>query len=242
MEELAQALQTTLRKAVRDCRPDETTADFLSGGLDSSTVCGFHREIAGRATPAYTIGFGAEGYDEMRYARIAGQHFGLDLREHYITPDDIAGSMRDIARAYDEPFGNSSAVPTFACARRAHGDGMRVMLAGDGGDEIFAGNDRYARQSLFEHYWRLPAALRSGLVEPLILGLPVSRWTPPTRKLRSYVEQARVPMPARLETYNFIHRMTPQALFEPAFLARVDTARPPAILDASYGDAPAATL
>jgi asparagine synthase (glutamine-hydrolysing) len=242
MEALANDLQATLRKAVSDCHPDADTADFLSGGLDSSTVCGFHRELAGHATPAYTIGFGAEGYDEMRYARIAARHFGLELREHYITPDDIAGSMRDIARAYDEPFGNSSAVPTFACARRAHADGVRSMLAGDGGDEIFAGNERYARQSLFEHYWRLPAALRAGLVEPLLLGLPISTWTPPTRKLRSYVAQARVPMPARLETYNFIQRMTPQALFEPDFLARVETTHPPGILEASYGAAPAAAL
>jgi asparagine synthase (glutamine-hydrolysing) len=242
LDELARDLQSALREAVRACRPDAQTASFLSGGLDSSTVCGYHREVSGHRTPAYTIGFGAEGYDEMRYARIAARHFDLDLREHYVTPDDIAGSMRDIARAYDEPFGNSSAVPTLACARRAHADGVRVMLAGDGGDEIFAGNDRYARQTLFEHYWRLPATVRTALIEPLILGLPVTAWTPPTRKLRSYVAQARVPMPARLATYNFIQRMTPQALFEPAFLARVDVGQPPAMLDASYGAAPAQTL
>jgi len=242
LETLAGELQSTLRNAVSNCSPDAQTASFLSGGLDSSTVCGYHRELSGHPTAAYTIGFGAEGYDEMRYARIAARHFGLDLREHYVTPDDIAGSMRDIARAYDEPFGNSSAVPTLACARRAHADGIRIMLAGDGGDEIFAGNDRYARQTLFEHYWRLPHAVRAAVIEPLVLGLPVSSWTPPTRKLRSYVTQARVPMPARLETYNFIHRMTPQALFEPAFLARVDTGQPPAMLDVSYGEAPAQTL
>src|SRR5262245_41351582 len=130
---LAEELRAVLRDAVRRCRPDETSASFLSGGLDSSTVCGIHREIAGRVTPAYTIGFSAAGYDEMEYARIAARHFALDLREHYVTADDIATSMRDIARAYDEPFGNSSAVPTLACARRARADGIRVMLAGDGG-------------------------------------------------------------------------------------------------------------
>jgi asparagine synthase (glutamine-hydrolysing) len=240
--ELAQALRATLTEAVRRCRPERETACFLSGGLDSSTVCGVHRALAGRAVPAYTIGFGAEGYDEMEYARIAARHFGLDLREHYVTADDVAASMRDVARAYDEPFGNSSAVPTLACARRARADGVRTMLAGDGGDEIFAGNERYARQAVFEYYRRLPHWLRAGLIEPLVLALPASGWTLPARKLRSYVAQARVPMPARLESYNFVQRMTPQALFEPQFLARVDPGRPPALLASSYAAAPAASL
>jgi asparagine synthase (glutamine-hydrolysing) len=243
VDALARELRDVLRQSVARCEPGADAASFLSGGLDSSTVCGFHREIAGRATPAYTIGFGAAGYDEMEYARIAARGFGLDLREHYVTPDDIVASMRDIARTYDEPFGNSSAVPTLACARRAYADGIRVMLAGDGGDEIFAGNERYARQGVFEHYWRIPALLRTRLVEPFATRLlPANGGPTPVRKLRSYVEQARVPMPARLQTYNFIERMTPQAIFDPSFLARVDTGHPPALLDASYAEAPARTL
>jgi asparagine synthase (glutamine-hydrolysing) len=242
MDELAPELRTRLSAAVSRCRPDAATASFLSGGLDSSTVCGMHREIAGRATPAYTIGFDAHGYDEMEYARIAARHFGLELREHYVTAEDIADSMRDIARAYDEPFGNSSAVPTLACARRAARDGVRVMLAGDGGDEIFAGNERYLRQGVFEYYRTLPAWLRTRLIEPLFLSPSLWEHTTPTRKLRSYIAQARIPMPARLETYNFVQRMTPAALFEPEFLARVDTEHPPAVLDASYAEAPARTL
>jgi asparagine synthase (glutamine-hydrolysing) len=243
VESLGRELRAVLRDSVARCEPGPDAASFLSGGLDSSTVCGYHREIAGRTTRAYTIGFGAAGYDEMEYARIAARCFGLDLREHYVRPDDIAASMRDVARSYDEPFGNSSAVPTLACARRAYAEGIRVMLAGDGGDEIFAGNERYARQGVFEHYWRIPAALRTGAIEPLAaVLLPAQGGPTPLRKLRSYVEQARVPMPARLETYNFIQRMTPQALFEPAFLARVDTAHPPALLEASYDEAPAHAL
>jgi asparagine synthase (glutamine-hydrolysing) len=243
VESLGRELRDVLRDSVARCEPGADTASFLSGGLDSSTVCGFHRELAGRATPAYTIGFGAAGYDEMEYARIAARRFGLDLREHYVRPDDIAASMRDVARACDEPFGNSSAVPTLACARRAHADGIRVMLAGDGGDEIFAGNERYARQGVFEHYRRLPAPLRTHVIEPLSRRLlPAEGGITALRKLRSYVEQARVPMPARLGTYNFIERLTPQALFEPAFLARVDTGHPPALLDAMYDEAPAHTL
>jgi asparagine synthase (glutamine-hydrolysing) len=243
VESLGRELREVLHDSVARCEPGPDAASFLSGGLDSSSVCGYHREIAGHTTRAYTIGFGAAGYDEMEYARIAARRFGLDLREHYLRPDDIAASMRDVARSYDEPFGNSSAVPTLACARRAYAEGVRVMLAGDGGDEIFAGNERYARQGVFEHYWRIPAALRSGVIEPLATALlPSQGGLAPLRKLRSYVDQARVPMPARLETYNFIQRMTPQALFTPAFLARVDTGHPPALLEASYEEAPAHTL
>jgi asparagine synthase (glutamine-hydrolysing) len=242
LETLAAELRALLRDAVRRSHPDETTASFLSGGLDSSTVCGVHRELAGHITPAYTIGFSAAGYDEMEYARIAARGFGLDLREHYVTPEDIAGSLREIARAYDEPFGNSSAVPTLACARRARADGIRVMLAGDGGDEIFAGNERYLRQSVFEYYGRIPAEVRERIIEPLARALPDERGPQALRKLRSYVEQAREPMPARLETYNFLHRMAPDGVFEPAFLARVDTRHPPAQLASTYAEAPAAAL
>ena len=181
----------------------------------------------------------------MRYARIAARHFGLDLREHYITPDDIAGSMRDIARATTSPSATLSAVPTFACARRAHADGVRIMLAGDGGDEIFAGKRTLRAPVPVRALPRASlAALRAGLVEPLLLKLPISTWTRADAEAAQpcYRAGARAHARAARDSDNFIQRMTPQALFEPDFLAHVDTARPLGILEASYGAAPAAAL
>jgi asparagine synthase (glutamine-hydrolysing) len=243
VEALGQELRAVLRDSVARCEPGADAASFSPAGSTARRCAAFTARPRDARRPPTRSASARQATTRWNMRASRRARFGLELREHYVTPDDIAASMRDIARTYDEPFGNSSTVPTLACARRAHADGIRVMLAGDGGDEIFAGNERYARQSVFEHYWRIPAALRASVVEPLATRLlPAKGGLTPLRKLRSYVEQARVPMPARLETYNFIQRMTPQALFEPAFLARVDTGHPPALLDASYDEAPARTL
>ena len=139
-----------------------------------------------------------------------------------MTPDDVIAALPIIAEGYDEPFGNSSAVPTYFCARMAREDGVAVMLAGDGGDEIFGGNARYAKQKVFEAYGLLPVALRHGLIEPLAHGFPGSDRLAPLRKLKSYVAQASIPLPDRLETYNFIQRSPLSDMFEPGFLADID--------------------
>ena len=113
-----------------------------------------------------------EGYDEMHYARIAARHFGTQHSEYYVTPQDVADIIPALARSYDEPFGNSSAVPVYYCAKLAADKGVTRMLAGDGGDELFAGNERYLKQKIFEYYHQLPVPLRKGVVEPILNNLP----------------------------------------------------------------------
>ncbi|TNY09686.1 asparagine synthase-related protein, partial [Escherichia coli] len=109
-------LRTSVRERLGE---DGKTACFLSGGTDSSTVCGLLREATGAAPASYSIGFEAEGYDEMAYARIAAKAYGADHREYYVTPADLVKAIPDVAAHYDQPFGNSSAVPAFYCASRA---------------------------------------------------------------------------------------------------------------------------
>lgn len=203
------ALAREYRELMRECVARETdagtTGAYLSGGTDSSTVSGMLCKTTGLAAPCYSIGFHAEGYDEMSYARIAAKHFGADHHEYYVTPADIVRGVPLLAERYDQPFGNSSALPAFDCASQAVGDGLHVMLAGDGGDEIFGGNTRYAKQKVFGWYDSVPAPLRRMLLEPLLLG-PMRRW-PLLRKAGSYIEQAKLGLPARLETYNLVHRL-----------------------------------
>jgi asparagine synthase (glutamine-hydrolysing) len=139
-----------------------------------------------------------------------------------------------IAAAYDEPFGNASAVPTYCCARMARADGKTLLLAGDGGDELFGGNARYAKQKLFEWYQLSPSALRDGLIEPLLLGPSWLQSVPLLRKARSYVQQARIPLPDRLETYNFLEREVLTDIFEPEFLKSVDPREPRNIAREAY--------
>src|SRR5690606_37767950 len=142
--------------------------------------------------------------------------------EYNVTADDIVAAFDRIAAAYDEPFGNSSAVPTLFCAQLAAQAGISHLLAGDGGDEIFGGNKRYAKQQDFEVYGRLPAWARRGVLEPLSRAIAPDSALTPLRKLRSYIDQARIPLPERLETWNLFYR-TPQAeIFEPEFAAGID--------------------
>jgi len=217
---LAHELRTTLEKAIASCvdEPSEC-GTFLSGGLDSSTVTGFFQKLI-QPADAFSIGFSAEGYDEMDYARATARHFGVRLHEYYVTPQDVVSSVHVIASFYDEPFGNASAVPTYYCARLAKDHGKKCLLAGDGGDELFAGNERYAKQKMFAIYDQIPTWLRHLLIEPLISSggsLPI------LSKLKSYVEQAREPMPARMETYNFLHRTPLEKIFERDFLGSINT-------------------
>jgi asparagine synthase (glutamine-hydrolysing) len=200
-------------------------ACFLSGGTDSSTVAGMAAQASGQTVSTYSIGFDAQGYDEMAFARIAAQHFKTDHHEYYVTPDDLVRSIAGVAGHFDQPFGNSSALPAYYCARMARDDGVTKLLAGDGGDELFGGNSRYAKQRVFGFYQNIPSVVRRHLVEP-VLGMRAAASIALGRKARSYVEQARVPMPDRLQMYNLITRLGVGEVLTPQLLAQVDIGLP----------------
>jgi asparagine synthase (glutamine-hydrolysing) len=133
----------------------------------------------------------------------------------------LVQSVAAVAGHYDQPFGNSSALPAYYCERMARDDGVTRMLAGDGGDELFGGNSRYARQRVFDLYSLLPRGLRSRVLEPLFGSTSIGR-TPLLRKGSSYIEQARVPMPERAQMYNLLLRLHPENVLTADFLHRVD--------------------
>ncbi|RLK51625.1 asparagine synthase (glutamine-hydrolysing) [Alkalispirillum mobile] len=220
---LGEELRGRLRESVRRRADVDRPGAFLSGGLDSSTVAGMLADVRPGEADTFSIGFHAEGYDELPYARIAAHHFGTRAHEYYVTPEDVVEAVPLIAASYDEPFGNSSALPAYFCARVAADQGVTRMLAGDGGDELFAGNARYAKQGVFEHWGRLPEAARRAL-EPLFTTLP--RGLPVLGKARSYVEQARIPLPDRMQTYNYLHRLAVEDMLAPDFLAAIDRDAP----------------
>ncbi|HKE93962.1 MAG TPA: asparagine synthase-related protein [Povalibacter sp.] len=240
-ETLRRDLKQSLRDAVADSGPDEHTGAFLSGGLDSSSVAGMLGQVGPRPARTFSMGFGVESYNELSYARIANRHFGTQGHELEVTAAHIVEVFPKVAAAYDEPFGNSSAVPTYVCARTAAEQGVTHLLAGDGGDEIFGGNERYVRQAVFEHYQRIPRALR-GLIEPAVRLIPENSPLTPLRKLRSYVDQARIALPERLETWNFIYRSGPGQVLEPAFLATVNPQAPLDDMREVYAQAQNASL
>ena len=214
---------------------------FLSGGTDSSTVAGMLGQVTGQPTPAYSIGFAAEGYDEMEYARIAAKHFGCQHHEYYVTPADLLESIPAVAQHHDQPFGNSSALPAYYCARIAQADGCTKMLAGDGGDELFGGNSRYATQRLFEYYHAVPPGLRR-LIEPLCTDDSVLRRIPGLRQATGYVRHSRVPMPDRLQSFNLLMQLDPAKVLNADFLARIDLGEPSKHMQATWGECRAPSL
>ena len=218
---LRDEFRTLLRQAVRRQLDTSVPACFLSGGTDSSTVAGLIAEVAGRPPATYSIGFDAAGYDEMEYARIAAKRYGTEHHEYYVTPEDLVSSIGHVAASYDQPFGNSSAVPAYHCALKAAGDGVTRLLAGDGGDELFGGNSRYATQRMFGWYQQVPLPLRRGLLEPFFSIGAVGR-TPLLKKGTGYIRQANTPLPERGQAFNLLRRLGYAEVLSPALLAMVD--------------------
>ncbi len=240
--ELRSEFLSLLETAVATRLGSGATGCYLSGGTDSSTVAGMATRLGGRPAETYSIGFDAEGYDEMEYARIAARHFGTRHHEYYVTPDDLVTGMPLVAASYDQAFGNSSAVPAYYCALRAKQDGIDSLLAGDGGDELFAGNTRYAKQQVFAAYGRLPAPLRRGVIEPALVDSGVLDHVPLLRKGASYVRQARVPMPERMQTYNLLFHLGLDEVLSPGFLAAIEADEPRRHQAEVYASCPPASL
>lgn len=230
-----QQLQDLLVAAVKsNVDTEETTGAFLSGGLDSSSVAGALAKVFPGQAKTFSMGFPVEGYNEIEFANIAVKHFNTRQHEYYVTPEDTVNAVPLIATYYDEPFGNSSALAAYYCAKLAKENGVKRLLAGDGGDEIFAGNERYAKQMLFDHYQRLPGFAKT-LLEAGLDHLPsavVNLKIP--FKAKRYIEQAKAPMPDRLQDYNFLHRHDVADIFSEHFLSQIDTAEPLQLLRDCY--------
>lgn len=135
---------------------------FLSGGTDSSSIVSIlKRQYPDQPVSSCSIGFAEAGYDEMAFARLAAEACGA--QPHFDTVDrGRALQLLDtVLDAYDQPFGNASAIPTLACAQLGKSLGMSCMLAGDGGDEIFGGNQRYAKDKVMATFYQLPGPIKS---------------------------------------------------------------------------------
>jgi len=241
IKELGEELLATLENATQRFCDGTPVGSFLSGGLDSSTVSGMLARVQPDNAHTFTIGFDVKGYDETEYARIASNHFGTSQHEHYVTPKDVLNAVPKIVSAFDEPFGNSSALPAYFCAKMAKDNGVSRLLAGDGGDEIFAGNERYAKQAVFNRYQQIPILIRQLLLEPLFLGISSLNKLPVSRKVASYIRQAKQPLPDRMESYNFLHRILPLDIFNADFLQHIDPEQPLSLLREQYNHPSGAT-
>ena len=225
-----------LRQAVESSLGNDSasTGAFLSGGTDSSTLAAIMGQVTGRPARTYSIGFDAPGYDEMAYARLAASHAGSIHHERYVTPDDVLAAIPAMAAIFDQPFGNASAIPAYYCAQMAREDGVTRLLGGDGGDELFGGNERYAHQALLSQYERLPVMLRQAIIEPLLFRQQRGKPWRLGEKSRRYIEQASLPLPARLDGYNLLLRHGHRTVLEAGFIDTIDPGMAPGCVNGAY--------
>jgi asparagine synthase (glutamine-hydrolysing) len=142
VEDWQDELRSTLTEAVRlRLRSDVPLGAFLSGGIDSTVICGLMQTQLSRPVQTFSIGFPVAAFDEREYARQASQHLGTEHHEAVVTPDALS-ILPQLIWHYDEPFGDSSAIPTMYLSKMTR-QNVTVALTGDAGDELFCGYERY---------------------------------------------------------------------------------------------------
>ena len=210
-----------LRGVMSDSVGDRLRADadasrrvgtFLSGGVDSSTVTRLVGDLTGRPASCFTIAFDESRYNEVNYARIVARAFGADHHELIVVPGDVTAILPVLRDAFDEPFANASAIPTYFCAKLAREHGMDAVYAGDGGDELFAGNERYDSRRVFDRYRSIPGWVRRGVVEPLVAGTAARVRLRLLERAKRFVARANASHFERITAYNFL-RLHPLSEF-----------------------------
>jgi asparagine synthase (glutamine-hydrolysing) len=227
-EDYLEELRALLDEAVRlRLVSDVPLGAFLSGGVDSSTIVGLMSRHTGQPVKTFSIGFHEDGYDELKYARLAAKRFETDHHEFIVTPE-ICHIVDELVWHLDEPFADSSAIPTYAVSKLAR-EHVKVVLSGDGGDELFAGYTRYGIDHRRSRFARLPRVVRHGLMQPLSRNLPHGAWG------RNYLHNIALdPLNRYLDSASFFTSLNKRSLYTTDFRAQLNGQNRPLSLFEEY--------
>ncbi len=181
-------LRENLFNAVEECMvADVPVGAFLSGGIDSTTIVGIMSHIAGKPIDTFTIGYKNSKYDESNRAENVAKLQKTNHHLFYLEPDDFLPELENLLSNIDEPFADSSLIPTYMISKLAR-KYVKTALTGDAGDELFGGYNKYLIGYYLNHYNRIPKWLRDNIIKKTVYALPSNRYF--MRKVRKVIDNA----------------------------------------------------
>ncbi len=188
LSEVCDLIRTELEESVKlRLISDVPLGAFLSGGIDSSLVVGVMAKLSGRPVKTFSIGFEEKDFDELSYARLISNHFATEHHEFVVKPNAIE-ILPKLVWYYNEPFADSSAIPTYYVANLTK-DFVKVVLTGDAGDENFGGYPRYLRSQWVARFTKIPEKLRKDLLPNFLRAFSTLHWREKTlNRLSDFME------------------------------------------------------